>query len=104
LLVATRPHALEALQSQLYKSGYAEKLGEPLRLRRWRSEDIHKLAEEVLDRKHLPQGARLAALADRCPLLVVLGGALINSGSWPETMKGQEAFRERVFKSSKKTS
>src|ERR1039458_8714764 len=30
-----------------------------------------------------------------------LGGGLINSGAWPETMKGQEAFRERVFKSFK---
>src|ERR1039458_9723811 len=101
LLVATRPQALEALQSQLYKCGYAEKLEEPLRLRRWKPEDIHKLAEEVLDRKNHPQAARLAGLADRCPLLVVLGGGLINSGAWPETMKGQEAFRERVFKSFK---
>jgi hypothetical protein len=101
LLVATRPQALEALQSQLSKSGYAEKLEDPLRLRRWSSEDIHKLAEEVLAPEQLAQAARLAALADRCPLLVVLGGALINSGAWPETMKGQEAFRERVFKSFK---
>src|ERR1019366_4268666 len=90
LLVATRPQALEALQSQLYKSGYAERLEEPLRLRRWKPEDIHKLAEEVLDHAHGSHAPRLAALADRCPLLVVLGGGLINSGAWPETMKGQE--------------
>jgi hypothetical protein len=57
LLVATRPQALAALQSQLYKSGYAERLEEPLRLPRWKSEDIHKLAEEVLDREHRPQAA-----------------------------------------------
>jgi hypothetical protein len=101
LLVATRPQALGALQSQLYKSGYVERLEEPLRLPRWKSADIHKLAEEVLDREHRPQAPRLAGLADRCPLLVVLGGALINSGTWPEAMKGQEAFRERVFKSFK---
>ena len=101
LLVATRPQALEALQSQLSKSGYAEKLEDPLRLRRWSPEDILKLAEEVLAPEQRAQAARLAALADRCPLLVVLGGALINSGAWPEAMKGQEAFRERVFKSFK---
>jgi hypothetical protein len=101
LLVATRPQALEALQSQLSKSGYAEKLEDPLHLRRWTPEDIHKLAEEVLAPEQRAQAARLAELADRCPLLVVLGGALINSGAWPETMKGQEAFRERVFKSFK---
>ena len=83
LLVATRPQALEALQSQLYKSGYAEKLEEPLRLRRWKSEDIHKLAEEVLATEHRAQAAPLAELADRCPLLVILGGALMNSGAWP---------------------
>jgi hypothetical protein len=101
LLVATRPQALEALQSQLSKSGYAEKQMDPLRLRRWSPEDIHKLAEEVLAPEQRAQAPRLAQLADRCPLLVVLGGALINSGAWPETMKGQEAFRERVFKSFK---
>ena len=101
LLVATRPQALEALQSQLSKSGYAERMEDPLHLRRWSPEDIHKLAEEVLDREHRVQAPRLAALADRCPLLVVLGGALIKSGAWPETMTGQEAFRERVFKSLK---
>jgi hypothetical protein len=101
LLVATRPQALQALQSQLYKSGYAERLEDPLILRRWKSEDIHKLAEKVLVPEHRAQAVPLAELADRCPLLVVLGGALINSGAWPETMKGQEAFRERVFKSFK---
>jgi len=101
LLVATRPQALGALQSQLYKSGYAERLEEPLRLPRWKSADINKLAEEVLDREHRLQAPRLAGLADRCPLLVVLGGALVNSGAWPETMKGQAVFRERVFKSFK---
>jgi hypothetical protein len=92
LLVATRPQALEALQSQLSKSGYAENLEDPLRLRRWSPEDIHKLAEEVLAPEQRAQAPRLAQLADRCPLLVVLGGALINSGAWPETMKGQKAM------------
>src|SRR4029450_4891135 len=48
--------------------------------------------------QHAP---RLTALADRCPLLVVLGGALINSGAWPETMTDEDAFRERVFRSFK---
>src|ERR1039458_1071576 len=74
---------------------------DPLRLRRWSPEDILKLADEVLAPEQCAQAPRLAGLADRCPLLVVLGGALIKSGAWPETMKGQEAFRERVFKSFK---
>jgi hypothetical protein len=101
LLVATRPQALEALQSQLYKSGYAEKLEEPLILRRWKSGDIHKLAEKVLVPEHRAQAVPLAELADRCPLLVILGGALVNSGAWPAGMKDQKAFQERVFKSFK---
>jgi hypothetical protein len=101
LLIATRPQALEALQSQLSKSGYAEKLEEPLILRRWKSGDIHKLAEKVLVPERRAQAVPLAELADRCPLLVILGGALVNSGAWPAGMKDQKAFQERVFKSFK---
>lgn len=101
LLVATRPQAFEAVRSQLFRHGYAEALEEPLRLPPWKSDEIHTLAKRVLDAAHQLQAPRLAALADRCPLLVVLGGALINSGGWPEAMTGEEAFRERVFRSFK---
>ena len=101
LLIATRPQALEAVRSQLYQNGYAEKIEEPLRLPRWKQEDIHTLAEQVLNTQHRLQAARLASLADRCPLLVVLGGALINSGVWPETMTDEEAFQQRIFHSFK---
>ncbi len=101
LLVATRPQALEAVKSLLYQSGYAERLEEPLGLPRWKQEDIHALAEQLLDPQRRLQVARLARLADRCPLLVVLGAALVNSGVWPETMTDDEDFRERVFRSFK---
>src|ERR1022692_4370047 len=30
-----------------------------------------------------------------------MGGALINSGTWPQAMTSEEAFRERVFRSFK---
>ncbi|MCB1127456.1 MAG: hypothetical protein KDM81_13255, partial [Verrucomicrobiae bacterium] len=40
----------------------------------------------------------MAALADRCPLLVVLGADLLNHGRLPETVTDETAFRERVFK------
>ena len=101
LLVATRPQALEAVRSHLYQNGYAERIEEPLLLPGWKSDSIHTLAEKVLDPPYRLQAERLARLADRCPLLVVLGGALINSGAWPEAMTDGEAFRERVFRSFK---
>jgi hypothetical protein len=101
LLFATRPQALEAVRSQLYRCGYAERLDKPITLPRWRAQDIHTLAERVLTPQHHPQAALLARLADRCPLLVVLGGALINANELPVMMTDGEAFRERVFRSFK---
>ena len=86
---------------KIARHGYAEKLEETLRLPRWKPEEILTLAEQVLGPSQRQHAPRLAELADRCPLLVVLGGALIASGNWPEAMTGGEAFRERVFRSFK---
>jgi hypothetical protein len=98
LLVATRPHALEAVTSQVFK-GYEERLvDQPLRLRALSAEDMVKLAEEVLGSQHSLEAPRLAGLADRCPLLVVIGGLLIKSGSFAGAMTDHQTFRERVFK------
>lgn len=99
LLVVTRPHAREWIRSLLYRNGYSEKLEEDLRLPAWREEDMVALAESVLEPRYKALAPRLAGLADRCPLLVVLGAALVNSGHRPESLTGQEAFRERVFRS-----
>jgi hypothetical protein len=101
LLVATRPEAVAALESQLYASGYAERLEPRIDLTLWKEEDVHQLAEKTLDLQHRHHAARLVALADRCPLLVVLGAAMLNSGEWPEAIKDHAVFRERVFKSLK---
>jgi DNA polymerase III delta prime subunit len=101
LLVATRPEAVAALESQLYNGGYAERLEKRIELFPWEQETVYKLAEEILKPEHRHQAARLAGLADKCPLLVVLGGAMLNSGEWPETMTNHEAFREKVFRSFK---
>jgi hypothetical protein len=101
LLIATRPQALEAVTSHLFQCGYAQRLETPLCLPRWKSEEIHGLAERILGPQYQSHASRLADLADRCPLLVVMGGTLINSGIWPETMTSEEAFRERVFRSFK---
>jgi hypothetical protein len=101
LLVATRPEAVVALESQLHNGGYADRLEKRIDLFPWKHEDVYKLAEGILKPEHRHQAARLAGLADKCPLLVVLGGAMLNSGEWPETMTDHEAFREKVFKSFK---
>jgi len=98
LLVATRPHALEAVRNVLYRNGYEGRLEKPLSMRGWRAEDIHKLAEHVLAQGRQRQAAHLAALAAKCPLLVVIGGSLINTGALPEAMTDHETFRQRVFR------
>lgn len=98
LLVATRPQAREAVTSELARHGYAERLEPPLNLPRWKQADVQALAEKILSPSHQLQAPHLAAIADRCPLLVVLGGALINAGTIPEAMTNEVLFRERVFK------
>src|SRR6185503_12723127 len=98
LLIATRPQAREAVTSELARHGYGERLEPPLNLPRWKQTDVQALAERVLSPSHQLQAPRLAAIADRCPLLVVLGGALINAGAIPEAMTNEASFRERVFK------
>ncbi|MGO9200423.1 MAG: hypothetical protein ACLQM8_07775, partial [Limisphaerales bacterium] len=102
LLVATRPHALEAVKNLLYCNGYDEGMVELVSMRAWGPEDIRRLAERVLLPDKQWQAARLAALADKCPLLVVLGGGLINAGRLPEAMADHETFRQRVFTGFKK--
>ncbi|MDB6040454.1 MAG: hypothetical protein JWM99_4295 [Verrucomicrobiales bacterium] len=101
LLIATRPQALDSVKSQLHRFGYDEKVQQPISLPRWKAEEIQILAERVLEPQHRGNAPHLARLADRCPLLVVLGGALINSGAGLVGMNDQEAFRERVFRSFK---
>ncbi len=98
LLVATRPHAVEAVKSQLFRSGYEARLEEPLRLGALSSEDMVKLAEDILGPRWSLHAPWLAGVADRCPLLVVVGGALLKSGNMGSGMTDKEEFRERVFK------
>jgi len=98
LLVATRPHALAAVTSLLYKNGYEERLEEPLRMRGWRVEDVQTLAETILGPGRRREAAHLAGLADQCPLLVVIGGGLIKAGSLPDAMTDHDTFRQRVFR------
>jgi hypothetical protein len=98
LLVATRPHALEAVRSELFRNGYEERLDLPLSLEPLPADDMLRVAEDALGPQHQSYAPRLRALADQCPLLVVLGAALIRSGMFAETMPDAEAFRERVFK------
>jgi hypothetical protein len=101
LLIATRPQAVDAIRSQLYQNGYNDRIEEPLRLPSWQWDDILRLAEQVLTQDHRSQENTLASLADRCPLLVVLGADLMNSGEGLEALRDERAFRERVFKSFK---
>ena len=98
LVVVTRPQAEESIRSQFYRQGYAERLETILHLPEWKSSEMQALAEQVLDPAHRWQAARLAHLADRCPLLVVLGGELINTGGLPGDLTDDSDFRERVFK------
>jgi hypothetical protein len=102
LLVATRPHALEAVSNLLYRNGYEERMEKPVRMRAWGLEDIHRLAQHVLRPDKRWQAAHLMGLADKCPLLVVIGGGLINAGALPGVIADHETFRQRVFTGFKK--
>jgi hypothetical protein len=97
LLVATRPHASAAVSRLLFTNGYEEHL-EELLLRGWRAEEIHRLSQQVLGPGRGREAAHLAGLADKCPLLVVIGAGLIKAGSLPDAMTDHETFRQRVFR------
>jgi hypothetical protein len=98
LLVATRPHASAAVTSLLFKNGYEERLEEPLCMIGWRVEDIHRLAENILGPGRRREAAHLGRLADKCPLLVIIGGGLIKAGSLPDAMTDHDTFSQRVFR------
>ncbi len=98
IVVVTRPQAEESIRSQLYRHGYAERLETVLHLPEWKRSEMQALAERVLDPAHRWQAPRLAHLADRCPLLLVLGGELINTGGLAGDLTDDSDFRERVFK------
>lgn len=98
LLVATRSHAVEAVKSQLFWNGYEARLEDPIRLEPLSSEYMAELAEEILGPQPSLHASWLAGLADRCPLLVVVGGALLKSGIMGSSITDKEEFRERVFK------
>jgi hypothetical protein len=102
LLIASRPQTVDAITSQLYQNGYAEnRLEKTLHLPSWQREDIRKLAEHILHHECRHQASVLVELADACPLLVVLGADLINSGEHLGGLTNEQTFRELVFKSFK---
>jgi hypothetical protein len=98
LVVVTRPQARELVLSELQQNGYLERIETPLTLPRWPQEQILKLAENVLLPTYRLHAPRLAMLADRCPLFVVMGAALLNAGRLPDNLTDEREFRERVVK------
>jgi hypothetical protein len=98
LLVATRLAAIKVAESQLSQNGYEERMDPVLRLAKLSPDNMLELAKDVLGEQHSLQATRLAALAGGCPLLVIIGGALVRSGKLAEDIKDAETFRERVFK------
>jgi hypothetical protein len=98
LVVVTRPQAREIVLTELQNNGYLERIEPSLILPRWPQTHIHKLAENVLQPEYAFHAPRLAILADRCPLFVVMGAALLNSGRMPDNLTDEREFRERVVK------
>jgi hypothetical protein len=98
LIVVTRPQARELVLSVLHQNGYSEGIHPPVPLSRWSQTHILKLAEDALLPAYQLNAPRLAMLADRCPLFVVMGAALLNANRLPDNLTDEEEFRERVVK------
>lgn len=95
LLVATRPQSAPAVRRRLAENGYSERI-EELALPDWQTQDLQDLAQKALKTSGLAPAARLARLADGCPLLVVLGASLVRTGRLAESLPDEPAFRDRV--------
>ncbi len=97
LLAVTRPGGLALVRRSLRRGGYADRMGDDVTLPTWTRTNIQKLAASALGEEfsaHLP---RLSGLAERSPLLVVLGSATVRSGRMPDRMIASEAFAYRVI-------
>ena len=99
LIVVTRPQAVDVLQSELFSHYFGKLVEPPLVLPAWSQAEIFRLAQQSLDPQHQLQAPQLAELSDYCPILVVMGGAQINTDKGLEEMKDSATFRERVFRS-----
>jgi transcriptional regulator with XRE-family HTH domain len=81
IILSLRPQGLAQLAADLREAGI-----HPAALPRWELDDLsyvdaEALAQEVLGRDaHPALAARLARMAPDCPLLIVVGAALINRG------------------------
>ncbi len=98
LLLVTRPAASAQVRSELYAGGYEDRIDRILVLPKWTKEAIQALADQALGGSHSDRAVRLAELAQRSPLLVVLGAALLKRGDLSEGLLGDIDFRERVFR------
>lgn len=98
LLVITRPSASESVRSALFQAGYEQRLEPDLVLPAWTKTRIEQLASAALGSSqsvHLP---RLCELAQRSPLLVVLGAKAVRLGLTPDQMTTGEAFKHHVLR------
>lgn len=97
LLAVTRPGASDSVRQTLRRGGYADRLGADVTLPTWTKTRIHELATSALGAEHSSHLPRLCGLAQRSPLLVVLGAAAVRSNHIPDQMVTSEAFEDRVL-------
>lgn len=97
LLAATRSSALTLVRKSLRRGGYADGLGADVTLLPWTSTNILKLATSALGEEYAAHLPRLSELAQRSPLLVVLGAAAVRSNHIPDQMITSEAFEHNVL-------
>jgi hypothetical protein len=98
LLVTTRPSASESVRSALFQGGYEERIDADLVLPKWKRTQIEELAIAALGSPHSMHLPRLLELAQRSPLLVVIGATVVLAGFQPDQMTTREAFKEHVLR------
>lgn len=97
LLAVTQPSALALVRRSLRRGGYDRRVDDEIVIARWTRTRIQELAEAALGTKHSYHLPRLCELAQRSPLLVVLGAAAVRSNHIPDQMLTSEAFEDHVL-------
>lgn len=98
LVLSLRPGLTEAIREELFSAGYdTGEMGEMEALKPLKDEDALALAKEALGNSHASYVDVLYNASKDCPLIAVVGGALIRKGKVRGNLYSDQAIRSAVF-------
>ena len=99
LLLSSRPHGIQYIETQLNQFGIDSLQIRHLdELQKLSTDEMKALAHQVLSSEYAHLTNQLAAIADDSPLVLVIGGRLLNEkGTSPNLLEREPDFQYAVF-------